>query len=154
MRIENITSASIFPRLSLILKEDIQILNRAIEGKKDDQGITDLLDSLQYAKTKILSLISLDDIGEFGGSPSAPKKHHLAGYSSSDLDNIDNQVELIDLLLNVETSELEMVKSADVGKGMPDDLHQKLHQILEFYQSITDQLGRTKSTQQLGIINI
>lgn len=154
MRIENISSTSIFPRLALILEEDIQLLMKDKMDKQGNKEIFDLLDSLEYAKKKIMLMIPIKDYENYNGASSVPKKQHFTGYTSASLSEADNQVKLLDLLLKVERVQLEMVRSANVEKGIPNDLQEKLKEISSAYQNIVEQLGRSKSSQQLGTINI
>ena len=152
MNLPNIATASVFPRLQRIISSDIVHLTSVISKVKNDDKLVDLLESLVSAKKQLLKEMPGDLTDIYQGSPNVPQKEHFSGYELTDLDITEDSVKFLTLLLSEEESQLELVKNATDTKGLPADLEVQLVDIARKYTSIVDQLGRSKKTQQLGVI--
>ena len=145
-----ITSASVFPKLSLILNEDIEVLDRMMGNMNNGSDLYKLLDSLKYAKGKILEKI-ISDHKRIGNSPTPAQKIPLVGHDSST--KLEGS-SVVSAFAKVELTQMEFVRNAVVEEGLPEQLLEKLKEILSIYENITEQLERSSKTRQLNSIVI
>ena len=152
MNITNPTSATVIPKLKGILMHDIEILQGMLRNRSEESGVFQLIDSLIYAKQSILNLFPPSD----GASeiPTPNQKTRIEGYRIKNSTEIKDGFLLTGILLKIETSQLDFVKEASIGEGIPNDIKDIVKKVLEIYLKIVEQLERSKNTQQLGIIVI
>lgn len=142
----DITSATVFPKLRLILEEDIKFLKELMKVKKVDSDIYELLDSLVYAKQKILDKFPANEKG-IGKSATTATNLQMVGHKS---DEDKKDLSIVSALASVENEQMDFVKHATVNEGMPPELLVKLEEILGIYQTISDQLNRSYKTRQIN----
>lgn len=148
MRKDDISSAAVFPKLRMILKADIKVLEQIKISKKDDSDISDLIDSLICAKNKILDHFpSKVDFKTYAKTNS--NEFRIVKYRK---EMKENERRLISALKNIEQEQLNFVKNAISEDGMPKDMKHSLKDILKIYESINDQLNRSHKTNQLNSI--
>jgi hypothetical protein len=148
MNRSNITSATVFPKLRLILQEDIRVLEQLKSKRKKDSDMYELTDSLITAKSKILEKFPSKGQG-FGNSVTTASKLYIVGHGSK-RDKGDSS--MISALSSIEKDQMEFVKNAVVEEGMPDEMVSDLKEILDIYESITDQLNRARKTNQINTV--
>jgi hypothetical protein len=143
-----ISSATVFPKLRLVLEEDIEFLKQMQKNREKNSAIYKLAGSLISAKRKILDKFPENQEG-IGGAATTATILHMTGQGHKES---KGDFALLSALNAVEKEQMEFVKHATVSEGMPKDLLKKLKEILTIYETITDQLNRSSKTGQINSV--
>lgn len=150
MNRSNISSATIIPKLHGILKDDLMVLRGMLRSRTKESAIYQLIDSLIYAKRKILALLpnseGMDEV------PTTLQKIDLEGYRVKNSTEVKDRNLLVGLLLDIETTQLGFVKDAVASEKIPSEMHSRIKEINKIYLKIVAQLSRSRKTNQLGVL--
>lgn len=147
----NITSASIFPRLRVMLQDDIDTLGMMISVRTNESKMYDLITSLQEVKRKLIDILP-GESDYYEGGATTHTSSHTSGYVGANVTEVKDQYKMVSILLAMETDQMKLVRNALASEGLPDDLENKLKGIANIYSSIVEQLGTAKNTQQINPI--
>ena len=148
MKKSNISSAVVFPKLRNILNQDINALNSFKNSRGERSDEYEMLDSLIDAKRKILDILPGDEDGT-AQVATPPQRLHMVGYEEKTSGEISN---IVAMLYEIEKDQMAFVQDNVADEGMPRELESKLKGILDIYQVITEQLGRSHKTNQYNAI--
>jgi len=150
MNKSNTSSATIIPKLQGILKDDLVVLRGMLNSRTEKSAMYGLIDSLIYAKRKILDLLpnseGMDEV------PTTLQKIDLKGYRVKNSTEIKDNNLLVGVLLEIEATQLRFVEEAVESDDIPSELQSVLKDINNIYLKIVEQLSRSKKTNQLGTL--
>lgn len=150
-KVPNITSASIFPRLRIMLQDDLDTLSQMLSVRTTESKVFDLINSLREVKVKLIEMLP-GESDYYEGGVTTHTSSHTSGYVGANVTEVKDQYKLVSILLAMETDQMKLVTNALASEGMPEDLETKLKDIVSMYSSVVDQLGRAKYTQQINPI--
>lgn len=149
----NITSSQILEIISTTINEDILTLN-AIKSEFINNKIEfDFINSLIDGKMKIKEALPERSEGN-KETVSTPLHRVMKSYADIKQQLEEDQNRLPKICFEVEESQRDFIKDQYALKGIPDELQNKLGKVLEIYNKIYDHLKRSKSTSQLGTIQV
>lgn len=120
-KVPNITSASIFPRLRVMLNDDIKTLEMMISVRTNESKVYELITSLQEVKRKLIEMLP-GESDYYDGGATTHANSHTSGYVGANLTEVKDQYKMVSILLAMETDQMKLVQNALASEGMPDDL--------------------------------
>lgn len=145
MQQENTGQYNTITALRSLLNTDVDLLARAAI-KADPSGKSHrLLTSLADAKAKILHNLPMTQ-SSAGAAPMSRSQYKT--YQHMALSTDDTYTDLLNNVIQVESSQLEWLKDMTSTNGMTKAAENCLQKTVDSYLRINDQLKRGKSTKQ------